>query len=41
MQPPNLSTVEVKAFVPALDFALSMQFYEALGFTRASVYRVR
>ena len=38
MQPPNLSTVEVKAFVPAQDFALSMQFYEALGFTRASVF---
>ena len=38
MKPPNLSAVEVKAFVPARDFALSMQFYEALGFTRASVF---
>ena len=37
MKPPNLSAVEVKALVPARDFALSMQFYEALGFTRASV----
>ncbi|HEY8683746.1 MAG TPA: VOC family protein [Rhodanobacter sp.] len=28
----NLSTVEIKAFVPALDFAVSEQFYLALGF---------
>ena len=28
----NLSTVEIKAFVPAADFALSQQFYLALGF---------
>jgi len=33
----NLSVIEVKAFVPARDFELSMQFYQALGFTRASV----
>jgi catechol 2,3-dioxygenase-like lactoylglutathione lyase family enzyme len=29
---PNLSTIELKAFVPARDFALSKRFYEALGF---------
>lgn len=34
----NLTVVEIKAFVPAKDFTLSMQFYEALGFTRASVF---
>jgi uncharacterized glyoxalase superfamily protein PhnB len=28
----NLNTVEIKAFVPALDFALSKRFYEAMGF---------
>lgn len=28
----DLSTVEIKAFVPALDFERSMQFYLALGF---------
>lgn len=33
----NLSVVEVKAFVPAKDFERSMAFYQALGFTRASV----
>ena len=38
MNAPNLAVVEVKAFVPAKDFALSMEFYEALGFTRASVF---
>ena len=38
MTPPNLCAVEVKAFIPAQDFALSMQFYEALGFVRASVF---
>ena len=36
--PDNLTVVEVKAFVPALDFARSMEFYEALGFIRASVF---
>jgi len=36
MPVPNLSTVEIKAFVPARDFALSKRFYEALGFTLAS-----
>jgi catechol 2,3-dioxygenase-like lactoylglutathione lyase family enzyme len=34
---PNLDVIEIKAFVPAQDFAQSMAFYEALGFTRASV----
>jgi len=38
MSPPSLAVVEVKAFVPAKDFARSMEFYEALGFTRASVF---
>ena len=31
----NLTTVEVKAFVPARDFALSKQFYQDLGFELA------
>lgn len=34
----TLTAVEIKAFVPARDFELSMRFYEALGFTRASVF---
>ena len=38
MNAPNLAVVEIKAFVPARDFALSMEFYQALGFTRASVF---
>lgn len=38
MDHPNLAVVETKAFVPARDFALSMDFYQALGFTRASVF---
>ena len=38
MNAPNLAVVEVKAFVPAKNFALSMEFYYALGFTRASVF---
>jgi uncharacterized glyoxalase superfamily protein PhnB len=38
MDAPNLAVVELKAFIPAKDFALSMEFYEALGFTRASVF---
>jgi catechol 2,3-dioxygenase-like lactoylglutathione lyase family enzyme len=29
----DLSAVEIKAFVPARDFALSKQFYQDLGFT--------
>jgi catechol 2,3-dioxygenase-like lactoylglutathione lyase family enzyme len=33
----NLDVVEIKAFVPAKDFALSQAFYQALGFTLASV----
>jgi hypothetical protein len=28
----NLATVEIKAFVPAIDFASSKAFYSALGF---------
>jgi catechol 2,3-dioxygenase-like lactoylglutathione lyase family enzyme len=28
----NMTTIEVKAFVPARDFALSKRFYEHLGF---------
>lgn len=32
----NLNTVEIKAFVPAKDFATSKQFYADLGFTKAS-----
>jgi len=31
----NLRTVEIKAFVPARNFALSKQFYRDLGFTLA------
>jgi len=31
----NLAVVEIKAFVPARDFALSQQFYQDLGFTIA------
>jgi uncharacterized glyoxalase superfamily protein PhnB len=38
MNAPNLAVVEIKAFIPAKNFALSMAFYEALGFTRASVF---
>ena len=38
MNAPSLSVVEIKAFIPARNFALSMEFYEALGFTRASVF---
>ncbi len=33
---PNLRAVEIKAFVPAKDFALSKRFYRDLGFTQAS-----
>jgi len=38
MNQPNLTVVEVKAFVPARDFVLSMAFYQALGFLQASVF---
>lgn len=31
----DLNVVEIKAFVPARDFALSRQFYQDLGFTMA------
>lgn len=32
----NLRITEIKAFVPAKDFALSKRFYQDLGFTMAS-----
>lgn len=32
----NLNLVEIKAFVPAKDFARSKNFYQDLGFTMAS-----
>jgi len=35
MEALNLSAVEIKAFVPARDFELSKQFYQAVGFTLA------
>jgi catechol 2,3-dioxygenase-like lactoylglutathione lyase family enzyme len=35
MEAPNLSAIEIKAFVPARDFELSKQFYLAAGFTLA------
>jgi catechol 2,3-dioxygenase-like lactoylglutathione lyase family enzyme len=31
----DLNAIEIKAFVPARDFALSRRFYEDLGFTTA------
>ena len=33
---PNLHAVEIKAFVPARDFARSIAFYQAIGFHMAS-----
>lgn len=38
MNATNLAVVEIKAFIPAKDFALSVEFYEALGFSCASVH---
>ena len=32
----NLNAVEIKAFVPAKDFALSKRFYQDMGFVMAS-----
>ncbi len=32
----NLNTVELKAFIPSKDFELSKNFYELMGFTKAS-----
>lgn len=32
----GLETVEIKAFVPAKDFGTSKQFYEDIGFVKAS-----
>ncbi|NQY26776.1 MAG: VOC family protein [Piscirickettsiaceae bacterium] len=32
----NLNTIEIKAFVPSKDFEVSKEFYEDLGFTKAS-----
>jgi len=33
---PNLTVTEIKAFIPAKDFALSKRFYQDIGFTMAS-----
>jgi len=33
---PNLRVTEIKAFVPAKDFAVSNRFYQDIGFTMAS-----
>jgi uncharacterized glyoxalase superfamily protein PhnB len=33
MSSPDLTPIEIEAFVPAKDFQRSRQFYEALGFT--------
>lgn len=33
---PNFRVTEIKAFVPAKDFALSKRFYQDIGFTMAS-----
>jgi catechol 2,3-dioxygenase-like lactoylglutathione lyase family enzyme len=33
---PNLKAVELKAFVPAKDYAVSKRFYEDLGFVQAT-----
>lgn len=38
MNPTNLTPVEIKAFIPARDFAVSTEFYLALGFTKASEF---
>lgn len=32
----KLATIEIKAFVPAKDFALSQQFYQDIGFEKRS-----
>lgn len=32
----NLNAIEIKAFVPAKDFALSQRFYQDIGFVMAS-----
>ena len=34
---PNLRVTEIKAFVPAKDFALSQRFYWDLSFEMASI----
>ncbi|MBP4048273.1 hypothetical protein J9978_02010 [Chromobacterium violaceum] len=34
---PNLNTVELKAFIPSRDFALSQAFYQDVGFKRKFV----
>lgn len=36
MSADNLAPVELKAFVPAKDFAMSKRFYTGLGFTQKS-----
>jgi uncharacterized glyoxalase superfamily protein PhnB len=38
MNVPNFAVVEIKAFVPAKNFGLSIEFYKALGFTCGSVF---
>lgn len=35
MSAKNLAAVEIKAFVPAVDYAVSLEFYQALGFVCA------
>lgn len=35
MNSSDLTSVEIKAFVPARDFALSKEFYQAIGFRLA------
>jgi uncharacterized glyoxalase superfamily protein PhnB len=35
-QSPNLRAVEIKAFVPAKDYAVSKRFYQDMGFAMAS-----
>ena len=32
----NLATIEIKAFVPAVDFDRSKKFYQDVGFTMVS-----
>jgi uncharacterized glyoxalase superfamily protein PhnB len=38
MNVPNFAVVEIKAFVPAKNFGLSIEFYKALGFPCAAVF---
>lgn len=34
----NLSTIEIKAFIPAKNYQISCEFYQDLGFTLAADY---